>query len=364
MIDRLSVIRAVLLSSKRVVFPLLTPTGQLVGCISRRAILAAVRYSRSYATYQEALLLEEQVRDGRHLKPGAAQAAAAAAGGGGGGEAGRWQDHHSATLTHNAALSSSSFLEFEDNWINLRSYCDLGVITAHPTTPCRRLCMLFRRLGISHLCVTDRRHSFLGFVTRRCLIYPPSTQTQAHAQAQQPGQQPQQQTSHPPPQQPAPADGQKLEPPLEAAEEEQEEQKLPAAAAAAAATAAVSLPSLAASLRQSAAQVEQSLSRSVDRQQLQEGAEAAWEDGSDGWSLSRPQAQAGAGDDEDEDEDAGDELEEVKQPHAAAGMSGLHALPSASPAFSAPLPLSFAAQHAMHRQLLSLRSAQHQQPGS
>ena len=170
MVERLSVIRARLLSSKRVVFPLLTPTGQLAGVIGRRSIMRAVSESRSYATYQEALLLEEHRSAADH--PAALKAS----------EERKWQDWHASTVTNNNALSSSSFTQFEDNWLNLRAFSDSGVITAHPSTPSKRLQMLFRRLGISHLCVTDRSHRFLGFVTRRCLIYPPQQPQSAAAQ--------------------------------------------------------------------------------------------------------------------------------------------------------------------------------------
>ena len=158
-VERLSVIKQRLLQSKRVIFPLLTPAGQLVGCISRRSIMRAVNDSRSFATYTEALLQDERPA---HAQQPAHTAAA--------------DDWHQSTVTHNAAvLSSSTFTRFEEHWLNLRRFCDQGVITAHPTTPAKRLQMLFRRLGISHLCVTDKRHHFLGFVTRRCLIYPPAS---------------------------------------------------------------------------------------------------------------------------------------------------------------------------------------------
>ena len=169
-VERLSVIRQRLLQSKRVIFPLLSPAGQLVGCIGRRSIMRAVNDSRAFATYQEALLQDE--------RPTAASGNTAAAAN---------DDWHASTMTHNAAvLSSSTFTRFEDHWLNLRRFCDQGVITAHPTTPAKRLQMLFRRLGISHLCVTDKRHHFLGFVTRRCLIYPPALPSAPHGTQQQP----------------------------------------------------------------------------------------------------------------------------------------------------------------------------------
>ena len=176
-VERLSVIRSRLLQSKRVVFPLLNPSGQLVGCIGRRAIMRAVTESRSYATYQEALLFDEQhntAQQGHSTHTNNTHSSHPPLLAVGGGSSDDFSGHASNTVTHNAALSSSSFTRLEDNWMNLRSFSDQGVITAHPTTPAKRLQMLFRRLGIAHLCVTDRRHHFLGFVTRRCLIYPPS----------------------------------------------------------------------------------------------------------------------------------------------------------------------------------------------
>ena len=182
-IERLSVLREVLLKSRRVRFPLLSPTGQLRGVINRQAVMQAVTRSRSYSTYEEAALLDDStgkpsaahgLGSGRRASTGSASA---------GDEAGVG-DWHQSTVLNNNALSSSSFVDFEDNFLNLTPYADQGAITAHPSTPAKRLVTLFRRLGLSHLPVTDRQHRFVGFVTRRCLIAPPSATSAATAAGQ------------------------------------------------------------------------------------------------------------------------------------------------------------------------------------
>ena len=172
-IERLSVLRSVLLNSRRVRFPLLSPTGQLRGVINRQAVMQAVTRSRSYSTYEEAALLEERAGKSSASRQSSRRASTASASGGG------VDDWHQSTVLNNNALSSSSFVDFEDNFVNLQPYADQGTITAHPSTPAKRLVTLFRRLGLSHLPVTDKQHRFVGFVTRRCLIVPPSSSAPA-----------------------------------------------------------------------------------------------------------------------------------------------------------------------------------------
>lgn len=79
-----------------------------------------------------------------------------------------WQNDHrdeSATLRSRAGL--------EDAWVNFSAHMDGGVMTARPMTPTKRLATLFRRVGLSHLCITDKDHIFRGLVTRRSLLTPP-----------------------------------------------------------------------------------------------------------------------------------------------------------------------------------------------
>ena len=186
-VERLSVLRTVLLNSRRVRFPLLSPSGQLRGVINRQAVMAAVARSRSYATYEEAALLDGDAgksaataRDGssssnRRASIGSVSGSGGGGGGGSSADDGSHNDWHQSTVLNNNALSSSSFTDFEDNFLNLQPYADQGTITAHPSTPAKRLVTLFRRLGLSHLPVVDKQHRFLGFVTRRCLIVPPAS---------------------------------------------------------------------------------------------------------------------------------------------------------------------------------------------
>ena len=181
-IERLSVLRTVLLNSRRVRFPLLSPGGQLRGVINRQAVMQAVTRSRSYSTYEEAALLEDSTSKPSAAHRGSSGLRRASTGGGDEAAVGDW---HQSTVLNNNALSSSSFVDFEDNFVNLQPYADQGTITAHPSTPAKRLVTLFRRLGLSHLPVTDKQHRFVGFVTRRCLIVPPtsnSTPAPAHKQ--------------------------------------------------------------------------------------------------------------------------------------------------------------------------------------
>ena len=176
-VERLSVLRTVLLQSRRVRFPLLSPSGQLRGVINRQAVMQAVARSRSYATYEEAALLDEGAgkSSAAASNGGNRRASLGSSSGGAGADDGSLGDWHQSTVLNNNALSSSSFVDFEDNFVNLQPYADQGTITAHPSTPAKRLVTLFRRLGLSHLPVTDKQHRFLGFVTRRCLIVPPTS---------------------------------------------------------------------------------------------------------------------------------------------------------------------------------------------
>lgn len=73
---------------------------------------------------------------------------------------------YTATITRGTA-------ELEDLWINFTPYMDAGCMTARPQTPAKRLAALFRRVGLSHLCITDKDNIFCGLITRRSLITPP-----------------------------------------------------------------------------------------------------------------------------------------------------------------------------------------------
>jgi hypothetical protein len=73
--------------------------------------------------------------------------------------------------------------DFENAFINLVPYMDAGCITARPLTPAKRLAALFRRVGLSHLAITDKDNKFLGLITRRSLIVPPTAPGSVSASA-------------------------------------------------------------------------------------------------------------------------------------------------------------------------------------
>lgn len=49
----------------------------------------------------------------------------------------------------------------------------LGALTAHEETSAKRIAAIFRRVGISHLGVSDANNKLVGVITRRHLIKPP-----------------------------------------------------------------------------------------------------------------------------------------------------------------------------------------------
>lgn len=52
--------------------------------------------------------------------------------------------------------------------------CVSGALTAHEETSAKRIAAIFRRVGISHLGVSDANNKLVGVITRRHLIKPPS----------------------------------------------------------------------------------------------------------------------------------------------------------------------------------------------
>jgi hypothetical protein len=166
-VERLSTIKEILRSSKRIVFPLRTPAGHFAGLILRRNVMFCITHSPTYRTAEEAgaainsarnrsdamIKAERAMKDWRKDK---------------------YDDSH--TLTRATA-------EIEDAFLNLTPYMDAGCMTARLATPATRLAALFRRVGLSHLCITDKNNVFQGLITRRSLITPPLTQAQQAAAA-------------------------------------------------------------------------------------------------------------------------------------------------------------------------------------
>lgn len=177
-IERLSRVKEILSSSKRVVFPLINPsTGTFSGLILTRNIIFCLTHAPTYGTFAEAQEQTAQVDHNEAIRDAQAK------------HKGDWHNDkkdYSSTITRGAR-------EIEDLWINLTPYMDAGCMTARPQTPAKRLAALFRRVGLSHLCITDKNNVFRGLITRRSLITPPGTAQPAEhghghgAAAAQPG---------------------------------------------------------------------------------------------------------------------------------------------------------------------------------
>ena len=70
-------------------------------------------------------------------------------------------------------------------FINLRALIDTGVFTVQQQTSNKRIHSMLRRMGYSHLFVTDQQHKIIGTITRRQLITLENKQQQHQQQQQQ-----------------------------------------------------------------------------------------------------------------------------------------------------------------------------------
>ena len=170
-IARMSTIKDVLAKSNRIVFPLVTPSGFFAGLILRRNVIFCVSHSPTYQTAAEAagaVLGRSHAEELRNAASGSRVM-------------GDWRsDKYDVAHTITRSKGSSAV---EDSFINFTPYMDSGCLTARPATPAKRLAALFRRVGLSHLCITDKNNVFQGLITRRVLIYPPSALAAAAAAA-------------------------------------------------------------------------------------------------------------------------------------------------------------------------------------
>ena len=151
-VERLSKIKELLQSSKR------TPSGNLAGLILRRSVMFCITHAPTYSSAQEAL--DPRGASGRSHGDELRHAVDFMK---------DWRKDKyddSATITRGSAL-------LEDAFLNLTPYMDAGCMTARPLTPAKRLAAVFRRVGLSHLCITDKNNIFQGLITRRSLITPP-----------------------------------------------------------------------------------------------------------------------------------------------------------------------------------------------
>jgi hypothetical protein len=170
-IARMSTIKDVLAKSNRIVFPLVTPSGFFAGLILRRNVIFCVSHSPTYQSAAEAasaVLGRSHAEELRNAASGSRVM-------------GDWRsDKYDVAHTITGSKGSSAV---EDSFINFTPYMDSGCLTARPATPAKRLAALFRRVGLSHLCITDKNNVFQGLITRRVLIYPPSALAAAAAAA-------------------------------------------------------------------------------------------------------------------------------------------------------------------------------------
>jgi chloride channel 7 len=171
-VESLSVLKSVLTQTSRIVFPVLTRSGTFSGLILRRNVMYCLSHSPTYSNIIEAM--ESNSNSNRSHSDEI-----------------RLAERHTSDWrsdkydqAHTITRGSRSF---EDAFVNLSMYVDIGCMSARPLTPAKRLAVLFRRVGLSHLTITDKNHSFLGLITRRQLITPPNqnmhTHTHTHAHA-------------------------------------------------------------------------------------------------------------------------------------------------------------------------------------
>jgi len=165
-VARLSQVKEVLQRSSRIVFPLTTPgpAGTFAGLILRRNVMHCLAHAPTYPTASEAA--------GAGTTRSHAQEQQRTKSGGDDWRSDKYDVAH--TITRGSG-------ELEDAFINFTPFMDAGCMTARPATPAKRLAALFRRVGLSHLCITDKNNVFQGLITRRALIAPPAALAAAAA---------------------------------------------------------------------------------------------------------------------------------------------------------------------------------------
>jgi len=168
-VERLSHVKDVLMKSRRIVFPLETPEGNFAGLILRRNVMICVAQGKTYPSFDLARAEGGRVRSHDSQTLGRSPSPVRDL-------FNDWRKDkldYAATLTHRPGKGGNVDDELDDaSWINFRPYMDGGCLTARPDTPAKRLAILFRRVGLSHLCITDKNNVFQGLITRRALITP------------------------------------------------------------------------------------------------------------------------------------------------------------------------------------------------
>ena len=153
-IDTVQHITNVIHTSSRVLFPVVNNDQQLLGTVTRRAVLYALNYTTPYNTY-------EQAESGHSIDIADMNY--------------RMSDWHD-TVDYAGTITDITQINTDiQQYINITPLMDIGAVTAHLTTPTKRIAALFRRVGVSHLCVTDHHNIFYGIITRRNLVTVPGS---------------------------------------------------------------------------------------------------------------------------------------------------------------------------------------------
>lgn len=177
LVPTLAEVYAALRSSHSLAFPVIELEGDVdgpksprfAGIISRRALMYALNHMTQYTT-------PEQAREGE-----AVTAAATI------GRAGATYGRHAPAATGGSGdLSSRPSLDpsVAQKYVSLGTLTDRGALTIRSALHARRVATLFRRVGCSHLAVTDQQNRIVGMVTRRDLLEPKTTARRSSQQSQ------------------------------------------------------------------------------------------------------------------------------------------------------------------------------------
>ena len=184
-LDTLDHILSVLDQSRSMLLPVITADGKFVGMIMRRSVIYALKYTKLYRDLDE---FNADQQEG----PDAARDAPTVTGGAGPQQRRavssmlevekKMGDVRDTTVVTDYGGHSAGGLgqdKFDDKFatylINLAPLMDAGALTAHEETSAKRVAAIFRRVGISHLGVSDANNKLVGIITRRHLIKPPAT---------------------------------------------------------------------------------------------------------------------------------------------------------------------------------------------
>jgi len=151
MIDKVVNVLDVLKHTNAVVIPV-SENGQFAGMVMRKAIVYALTRTRFYESRDDAIQEQKFIST---FYPTRDLAGLSAAG-------------DSSDLLRVPEVNPQHLHSF----VNLTPYVDAGCFSAQLETPTQRVQALFRRVGTSHLAVTDQWNKVLGVITRGDLLKP------------------------------------------------------------------------------------------------------------------------------------------------------------------------------------------------